>query len=110
LAVASNRPTKFSQILIRRLRLDRYFNFVLCADKLRHGKPDPEIIKKIMGKFKVEQAQVLYVGDMAIDAQAARRAKVKAVLVTTGSSTLSQLKKERPYKIIPNLSGLIKIV
>jgi phosphoglycolate phosphatase len=110
LAVASNRPTKFSQILIRRLRIDKYFDFVLCADKLRHGKPNPEIIKKIMGKLKVKQGQVLYVGDMVIDAQAARRAQVKAVLVTTGSSTVSQLRKERPYKIIPSLFGLIKIL
>ena len=110
LAVASNRPTKFSWILIRRLKLDKYFDFVLCADKLNHAKPHPEIINKIMHKFQVKPSEVLYVGDMVIDAQAARRAKVKAVLVTTGSSAFCQLKKEKPYKIIRSLKGLLKLV
>jgi HAD superfamily hydrolase (TIGR01549 family) len=110
LAVASNRPTEFSKIIIRRLKLNKYLDFLLCADKLRHAKPHPEIINKIMQRFRVSPAEALYVGDMVIDAQAARRAKVKAVLVTTGSSTKNELQKEKPYKIIRNLCELRKLV
>ena len=110
LSVASNRPTKFSHILIRRLKLDKYLDIVLCADKLKQGKPHPEIINRIMRKFQAKPSEVLYVGDMVIDAQAARRAKVKAVLVITGSSTLNELKKEKPYKIIRSLNGLLKVL
>ncbi|MCM8797012.1 MAG: HAD family hydrolase, partial [Candidatus Omnitrophica bacterium] len=39
LAVASNRPTRFSLILIRHLRLTPYLSYVLCSDKVRYGKP-----------------------------------------------------------------------
>ena len=110
LAVASNRPSQFSWILIRHLKLKRYFNYVLCADKLKDIKPRPEIINKIMQKFKLRPQQTLYVGDMVIDAQAGRRAKVKTIIVTTGSSTKNEIKKERPYRIIGRITEILKIL
>ncbi len=110
LAVASNRPSRFSWILISHLKLKKYFDYVLCADKLKHIKPHPEIINKIMQRFALRPEQALYVGDMTIDAQAGRRAKVKTVIVTTGSSTKSEIKKEGPYRIIAKISELLKIL
>ena len=109
LAVASNRPTEFSLILLRHLRILNYFDYVLCADKLKHGKPNPGILNKIIKRFAFKKSQVLYVGDMAIDAQAARRAKVKAVIVNGGSSSIGEIKKERPFKIITKVSQLAKM-
>jgi len=106
LAIASNRPTKFSWILIKHLRLESYFDYVLCADRLRYIKPHPEILNKIMQKLSARPWQALYVGDMTIDAQAGRRAKVKTIIVTTGSSTNYQIKKERPYRIIRKIKEL----
>jgi phosphoglycolate phosphatase len=106
LAVASNRPDKFSLILLRHLRIIEFFDYVLCADKSKRGKPDPEILNKIISRLAVKKSQVLYAGDMVIDAQAGRRAGIKTVIVTTGSSSLSEIKKERPFKIIPEISGL----
>jgi phosphoglycolate phosphatase len=110
LAVASNRPTRFSWILIRHLKLDKYFAYVLCADKLKHRKPHPEILKRIMQRFLVRPDETLYVGDMAIDAQAARRAKVKTIIVTTGSDRKQEIEKEKPYRIIRSISQLVKIL
>jgi phosphoglycolate phosphatase len=110
LAVASNRPSRFSWILIRHLGLKKYFDYVLCGDKLKHMKPHPEIIHKIMQRFSVKSSQTLYVGDMTIDAQAGRRAKVKTIMVTTGSSTIRQIKKEKPFCIIRSIRNLLKIL
>ena len=110
LAVASNRPTKFSLILIRHLGIKEYFDYVLCADKLKHGKPHPEILNKIMQRFNVLPHQALYVGDMIIDAKAARRAKIKTIIVATGSSTKQEIEKENPYLIIKKISELLNIL
>ena len=110
LAVASNRPSLFSWILIRHLKLKKYFDYVLCADKLKYIKPHPEIINRIIQRFALSPKQTIYVGDMAIDAQAARRAKVKSVIVTTGSSPESEIKKERPYRILGRISELFRIL
>lgn len=110
LAVASNRPTKFSWILIRHLKIAQYFDFCLCADRIKHIKPHPEILNKIMQKFSLNPKQTIYVGDMVIDAQAGRRAKVKTIVVTSGSSTRKELKKAKPYKIITKITELLEIL
>jgi phosphoglycolate phosphatase len=110
LAVASNRPTRFSLLLIRHLELGRYFDHVLCADKLKAGKPHPEILRKIMAKFSVNKGQTLYVGDMVIDAQAGRRSGVRTVIVTTGSSSARQIRLEKPWKTLKRIKDLPKLL
>jgi len=110
LAVASNRPTRFSLILIRHLGLKRYFDYVLCADKLKAGKPHPEILRQIMANFSLKPANTLYVGDMVIDAQAGRRARVKTVIVTTGSSSIREIQAQKPWKIIKKIKDLPKLI
>jgi len=106
IAVASNRPNRFSRILIRHLKIKKYFDYVLCADRLKHIKPHPQILNRIMDKFSMEPEQTLYVGDMVIDAEAGRRAGVRAVIVTTGSSSRADIKKEKPYRIIKGIAEL----
>ena len=106
LAVASNRPTKFSWILIRHLGLDKYLDYVCCVDRLKHAKPHPEILKKIMQKFSLKPKNTLYVGDMTVDAQAGRPPKIKTVIVTSGSSTRREIEKERPFLIISGITEL----
>jgi len=110
LAIASNRPTEFSWVLIRGLKLKKYFTCILCADKLRHIKPHPEILNKIMQRFGLESKQTLYVGDMVLDAHAGRRAKINTIIVTTGSSAREEIEKEKPYLIIRKITDLLKIL
>lgn len=108
LAIASNRPTEFTQIILNHLKIKKYFDYVLCADRLSAGKPHPEILQKIMRRLKSAPAQTLYVGDMTVDVQAGHNAKVKVIAIPTGSSSLLELKKSRPFGIIKNLSYLKK--
>ena len=109
LAVASNRPSRFSRILIRHLGLERYFTYVLCADRVKYGKPHPEILKKIMGRLRLAPPEAIYVGDMTIDAQAGRRAKIKTIIVTTGSSSQAEIKREKPWRAIGRIGDLLKM-
>lgn len=110
LAVASNRPTRFSLIILKQLNIRSFFDFVLCGDKVEKGKPDPGMLRIIMGKLRNTPLETLYVGDMFIDIQAAKRAGVRSVAVTTGSSTRAELKRERPDKILREVSGLLKLL
>ena len=110
LAVASNRPTKFSRILINHLKIAKYFDYVLCADKLKQGKPHPEILHKIRKSLSSKPGETLYVGDMVIDIQAGRRGRVKTAAVATGSSTLAELKREKPCLIIKKVADLWRLL
>ncbi|MDD5669602.1 MAG: HAD family hydrolase [Candidatus Omnitrophica bacterium] len=106
LAIASNRPTKFTRILIKHLAVISYFDYVLCADRLKRGKPYPDIIRKIMEKLSVGPDHTIYAGDMFIDILAGRRAHVRTVAVLTGSSSRKELKKENPWKILRKITEL----
>jgi len=100
LAVASNRPSKFSHILLKHLKIGKFFDYVLCADQSGLAKPHPGMLNIIVKRFGFKKAQALYVGDMVIDAQAGRRAKIKTVIVTSGSSRKLEIKREQPFRVI----------
>ena len=108
MAIASNRPTEFTHIILNHLKLKKYFDYVLCADKLPQGKPHPEILQRIIKKIAVRPSQVIYVGDMALDVRTAHNAGVKPIAVCGGSSTLAEIKKARPFKLIKSLAFLKK--
>lgn len=106
LAIATNRPTVFTKILLKALNLDKYFNMILCGDKLTKMKPHPEIIHRIMHKLNVKPKDVLFVGDMTVDIKTAKAAKVDSIAVLTGSSTKKELIAVRPNKIINYIRDL----
>lgn len=110
LAIASNRPTKFTLIILRHLKLKRYFNKILCADKLKARKPNPRILKEIMKSFLVSRKETIYVGDMTIDAKTGSAAGVCTVIVTTGSSTREDILRESPFSIIDRIDQLLDII
>ena len=109
LAVASNRPTKFSHIILRRLKIKNQFDYVLCGDRISAPKPAPDILKAILKRLSCRPAEALYVGDMTIDVLTGRRAKVRTVAVTTGSSSRRELAGSRPYKVVGNMAALAKL-
>jgi len=110
LAIATNRPNRFTHILLKNLGIEKYFDYILCKDQIRFGKPHPSIINKILRKIKVNKNQVLYVGDMTIDIRTGKKAKVKTFAVATGSSTIGELGKEHPDYLEKNLAKLFKIL
>jgi phosphoglycolate phosphatase len=110
LAVASNRPTRFARILIRHLRIARYFNTVLCADQLSKGKPHPLILRSIMRTCKVPPRYTVYIGDMQLDALTAHRAGVRSVLVASGSHTRAELARCRPWKLCASVAELALVL
>lgn len=100
IAIASNRPTKFSLIAIRFLKIEGYFDKILCGDKVKRPKPAPEILKTILKDLKVRRCEAFYVGDMGIDVKTGQRAKVKTIAVVSGSSSKAELLKLKPYKVV----------
>lgn len=106
IAIASNRPTRFTRIILEALKVRGAFDRVLCADRLAFGKPNPLILNKLIKSFKVRKDRVLYVGDMALDVQTGRRAHVATAAVATGSSSLRELKKAGPTYLFKDLRTL----
>ena len=110
LAIASNRPTKYTLLILRTLGARSCFDMVLCADKAKRPKPHPDMLIQILSTFKVKRRDALYVGDMTIDVHTGRRAGVRTVAVSTGSCTPAQLKQLKPWQIIDKMSRLKTII
>ena len=110
LAVASNRPTKFTKVILKGLKADPFFDMVLCADKASRPKPYPDMLKAIYKKLKVRKQECMFIGDMIIDVQCGANAGIKTIAVATGSNTKNELKESTPYKIINQISQLKPLV
>lgn len=65
-ALATNRTVSTHEVLSH-FKLDAYFDLVVSASDVRHPKPHPEIMERILSAFEVKPEQILYVGDSAVD-------------------------------------------
>ncbi|MDE2028547.1 MAG: HAD family hydrolase [Candidatus Omnitrophica bacterium] len=110
LAIASNRPTKFTRIILRELGILKYFDAVLCADKAGRPKPAPDILQALMKRLKAGKDETVYVGDMTIDVKCGRRAGVRVAALATGSSYKKELKALKPWVVAGKITQLKKII
>ncbi|MBS3150179.1 HAD hydrolase-like protein, partial [Candidatus Woesearchaeota archaeon] len=74
----------------------------------KRSKPYPDEILKAEKLLKVRAEYMI--GDSIYDVIAAHKAKVKAIAVLTGLYSKEQLEKEKPFKIIKNLRGLLRVI
>ena len=110
IAIASNRPTMFTKIILKGLEVDKLFDRVLCADKAKNPKPHPDILLQICRELKIKKQEAFFVGDMTIDLNCGARAGMRTVGVATGSNTKKELKELGPYKIIDSINQLKTII
>jgi HAD superfamily hydrolase (TIGR01549 family) len=106
LAIASNRPYYYTSIILKTLGIRKYFDVVLCADQISSLKPNPKILYTIIKKLGVNKEETIYTGDMDIDMETARRAKIDAIFITGGSSPLNAVKKYKNKKIAYSLARI----
>ena len=91
MSVASNKPTVYSIRILSRLGARELMDAVEGPETSGALKPDPAMIEACLVAMRVPRSDAVYVGDMTLDAIAARRAGVDAILVSGGSSTDEEL-------------------
>src|SRR3989338_6821975 len=109
LAIASNRPNYFTNIMVEKLGIKKYIDIVLCADQIGKLKPNPKILYIIMKKLRVKKEDTVYIGDMDIDMETARRGNVDAIFITGGSSALGAVRKYKNKRVIHSLREILKL-
>ncbi|MFA6281050.1 MAG: HAD family hydrolase [Candidatus Omnitrophota bacterium] len=109
IAIASNRPSFYTNLILKSLGIKRYFDFVLCADEIKSNKPNPKILNVILKKFKVRKSDAVFVGDMDIDLETAKRAKMDVVFIEGGSSHLRAVRKYKNKKVISSLKEILSL-
>ncbi|AOY92634.1 phosphoglycolate phosphatase [Cupriavidus sp. USMAA2-4] len=84
LACVTNKPYSFTEPLLAKTGLVRYFELVYGGDAFPLRKPDPLPLLKVAEAFRLEPAQMAAIGDSENDAQAARAAGMGVLLVPYG--------------------------
>ena len=110
LAIATNRPTRFTHIILKALNALDYFDCVLCGDKVDNPKPAGDMISQILSRFDRGPEEAVYVGDMAIDVQAGHAAGVRTIAVTTGSHQREDIEPHAPLAVIDHLREMAAVL
>ncbi len=82
LGVITNMRRRQLNHALERFGWKRFFRASVCFEDVKHKKPHPEPLLAAMKKLGANPGESLYVGDTAIDIEAARRAGTIAVLLT----------------------------
>ena len=80
----TNKPKELAQKLLQQKGLAEFFPLVFGGDSFERKKPDPLPLLKTCEALGFAPHQVVMVGDSSNDAQAARAAGCKVVLLTYG--------------------------
>ncbi len=86
-----------------------YFDIMLAKEDARN-KPAPDGLERIIRTFGISKDECLYVGDSPIDVLTGKAAGVKTIAVTTGVTTIEQLKETKPDIIITDLEQLLTYI
>lgn len=85
-AIATSSGRKFVTDVLSRFELEPRFEFILTAEDITHGKPDPEIYLLAAKRFGVQPAQLLVLEDSENGCRAAASAGAFTVAVPGGHS------------------------
>jgi HAD superfamily hydrolase (TIGR01509 family) len=79
--VATSATRDYADYVMARLEISRRFQFVLTAEDIRHGKPDPEVYLLAATKFGIAPPQMMVLEDSANGCRAAVAAGALTVAV-----------------------------
>ena len=83
-------------------------DYIFCPQKNLYGKPHPRQINILSKKTKISKKDIVYIGDMAVDKQTAKNAKVDYIHANYGYSKKMKSKYfiNQIYDIISKNLGL----
>jgi phosphoglycolate phosphatase len=110
LAVATNRPTWSTTIILDTLKVRPLFARVVTGDMIANPKPAPDMIKRVLAELRVAPDAALFVGDMVLDVQTGNSAGVKTVGITTGTVSREELETGQAYRVVDRVAKIWDIV
>lgn len=72
-------------------------------------KPDPAVVEEILSGVNIPRERVLYVGDSGVDIETAHRAGIKAVGVTWGFRSRSELEAAGADQIVDRAEEILSL-
>ncbi len=108
--IITNKNKDVTLSTIDALGIDKYFDAIVGGDKENYLKPDPHYIIKCLKDFGIENERAIMVGDMYIDVQTGKNAKITTCAVTYGIGKREDFVKYNPDYIINDMIELKDII
>lgn len=106
MAVASNKPARFSRMILEANAVARYFLEIAGPDENTPTKPDPTMLRGLMRAAGASPGATVVVGDMEVDSEFGRAAGCRVVLVPGGSRSREDLESVYADALLDSLSDL----
>jgi phosphoglycolate phosphatase len=106
MAVASNKPARFSRMILEADGVARYFVEIAGPDETTPAKPDPAMLRRLMVAAGAEPESTVVVGDMEVDFEFGRAADCRVVLVPGGSRSREELERVGADALLERLAEL----
>ncbi len=106
MAVASNKPARFSRMILDAKGVSGYFMEIAGPDERTPTKPDPAMLRDLMRAAGASPAGTVVVGDMEVDFEFGRAAGCRVVLVPGGSRSREELESVGADALLENLADL----
>jgi beta-phosphoglucomutase family hydrolase len=87
-AVASSAMLLNVEAILDALNIKEYFNAIVSAEDVRHGKPDPEIFLVAAERLEARPARCIVIEDSPAGIEAARRAGMRTIGVLSSHDAL----------------------
>ena len=105
-AVGSSGPKENVAFVLNRCGIEPYFKARISGDMVTKCKPDPEIFLTAASQLGVAPEECLVFEDAVSGIEAAQRAGMKVVALTTTHTAEQLLAKVTPDLVVPNFKGL----
>lgn len=106
MGIGTAAPRENVQFVLDHLHLQPLFGSVIDASQVTKGKPDPEVFLRVAAELGAEPADCIVFEDSPTGAEAARRAGMKAVIITTTHTADEFAHFEHVVRVISDFEGL----
>lgn len=93
-SLATSSTKDFTQKILEKFDLKKYFNIVLTKNDIVHSKPNPEILLKTLKLTQREKSESVFIGDTIYDYECAKKAGIRFIAILQNSLFANELVKK----------------
>ena len=109
MAICTNKQEKLAIDLIKKLKLNSFFEYIAGSDTFPFNKPDPRHLTNVVEILGGSLKKTIMVGDSEVDANSAHNANLPFVLVKDGYTEKTE-KEINHDELINDFVGFEKII
>ena len=109
MGVCTNKQERLAVDLLKKLDMNKYFEYIAGSDTFSFNKPDPRHLTDVVEIIGGDLKKTIMVGDSEVDANSAHNANLPFVLVKDGYTEKSE-KEIKHDELISDFVGFDKII